>query len=145
MLRRMSVFGLRHRRGMPPPPRVVRIVRATLLVAIAVTAFLLVQRFRVWQVPAGMDTDPALPAGAYCLVDRAAKGLRVGSSVFVASPHGEVVSKVATLDGDVLTVRNPNAQSRLPDSASFGALPRSAVLGVVLSVFASAPEPARGR
>ncbi|MBL8752108.1 MAG: hypothetical protein JNK15_02300 [Planctomycetes bacterium] len=142
----MSLFGLTRRRRTVPMPRSLRIVRGALFVAVAVVAWLLVARFRVWQVPLRMDTDPAVPAGAYVLVDRQAQGLRVGSRVFVATPRGEVVSQVATWDGTMLTVAHANPRSSIPDSSVFGPLPRDAVLGLVLSVFAAGdPEPTRGR
>lgn len=142
----MSLFGLSRRKSRVPMPRSLRIVRATLFAAVGVVAYLLVTRFRVWQVPSGMDTDPAVPPGAYVLVDREAQGLRVGSRVFVQTKHGELVSQVATWDGATLTVKHANGASTLPDSATFGPLPRDAVQGLVLTVFAgTTQEPTRGR
>jgi hypothetical protein len=146
MLPRMFLFGLSRRRSTVPMPRSLRVVRAALFVAVGVVAWLLVSRFRVWQVPPGMDTDPAVPAGAYCLVDRQAQGLRVGSRVFIETPRGELVSQVATFDGTTLTVQHANGKSMLPDSDEFGPLPRAAVLGLVLTVFPGATaELPRGR
>lgn len=117
---------------------------SAVLAAAAFTWFLL--KFGTAWVPTNMDTVPDVPAGSWCIVDRWSSGLRVGSDVFVDTPEGVLLSRVATLDADTLTVLHPNGSSRWPDSKHFGVLPRRAVQSTVMVVFRSAGgEPSRGR
>lgn len=98
--------------------------------------------FGALQVPKGMDTMPSAPPGSSCLIDKRAGRARVGHEVFVDVPDGgTVLTRVLEVTADdLLVLRHDNAESRLPDSRAFGPLPRSAVRGIVLCVFA--PDPA---
>jgi hypothetical protein len=96
------------------------------------TWFLL--RFGTRWVPAGMDTLPDMPPGSWCLVDRWAKGLRVGSEVFVTTPAGPLLSRVTELSDAGLRIAHDHRRSAQPEGASFGLLPRSAVEGTVMVV-----------
>ena len=146
MLRAMAVSGTVPARSEPrvnPIGSAKRLRRATVVLAVVAFTWFLLQFGTKW-VPAGMDTVPGIPPGSWCIVDRWSIGLRVGSDVFVAVPGGEVLSRVAALDGDTVTVRHPNEHAGAPDSRTFGALPRHAVRATVLVVFPP-DEAARGR
>jgi hypothetical protein len=114
--------------------------RGTVLLAVVAFTWFLLKFGTTW-VPAGMDTVPDVPPGSWCIVDRWASGLRVGSDVFVDTPAGPVLSRVAAVDDDTVTVLHPNAGARWPDSRSFGPLPRRAVTSAVLVVFPPAGAP----
>jgi hypothetical protein len=89
-------------------------------------------RFGTRWVPAGMNTVPGLPPGAWCIVDRWSRGLRVGSDVFVDGPNGVLLSRVTALDAATVTVQHPNPNAFWSDSRTFGPLPRSSVLATVM-------------
>src|SRR5262245_49293412 len=134
MLCGMAVSGTVPARARPTfDPAVIAkwLYRATAGLAIVAFGWLVLQFGTAW-VPANMDTVPTVPPGSWCIVDRWASGLRVGSDVFVATPSGVLLSRVATLDAATLTVLHPNGESRWPDSKHFGVLPRSAVKSTVL-------------
>jgi hypothetical protein len=142
----MAVSGTVPARTRPAvdPMRTAKVLRrATVVLAVVAFAWFLLKFGTAW-VPANMDTVPGVPPGAWCIVDRWASGLRVGSDVFVETPAGTVLSRVAALDDDTVTVLHPNAGSRWPDSRTFGALPRRAVASTVLVVFPMDGAP-RGR
>lgn len=105
--------------------------RATLIGSVALLVWFFAKFSTRW-VPADMDTIPTIPPGSWCVVDRWASGLRVGSDVFVDGPRGIVLSRVAELDQSTVTLLHPNAASSCADSRRFGAVPRSAVLGTVV-------------
>ncbi|HEB52865.1 MAG TPA: hypothetical protein ENI87_06395 [bacterium] len=86
-------------------------------------------------VPAGMGTIPEIPPGSWVIVDRWASGLRVGSDVFVATPHGVLLSRVSRLTADEVEITHPNRRSGWVDSAVFGPLPRANVQATVVAVF----------
>ncbi len=96
------------------------------------------------RVPANMDTVPSAPPGSWCLVDRFASGLHVGSDVFVETPAGRLLSRVASLDADSVTVLHPSRTKAWPDSTQFGPLPRQCVLSSVMVVFPPAVSPPSG-
>ncbi|MCB9878568.1 MAG: hypothetical protein H6835_13305 [Planctomycetes bacterium] len=125
------------------PIRAARLVRrVTFVVGIAGVAWFFA-RFTTRWVPNGMDTNPALPPGSWCIVDRWASGLRVGSDVFCETPQGPMLTRVTQLDGDEVFVVHPNPESVWVDSRSFGPIRRSDVQGVVVVGFPI--EEARGR
>ncbi|MBX3463504.1 MAG: hypothetical protein KF830_10050 [Planctomycetes bacterium] len=115
--------------------------RATLLLAVAVGGYAWAVLGTEW-VPAGMRTVPSIPPGSLCLVDRRASAVRVGRDVFVEVDGVRLLSRVAAVDGDLVTVRNPDAEAPWPDSRTFGAVPVPQVRGAVLVVFA--PSTAAG-
>ncbi|MFK7740952.1 MAG: hypothetical protein AB8H80_11575 [Planctomycetota bacterium] len=117
-----------------------RIRRATMVVGILGAVWFFVQ-FKTCWVPRGMATVPSLPAGSWLVLDRWSMGLRVGSHVMIETPHGELLSRVSKLDDDEVWIEHPNARSGYGDSAMFGALPRTAVDGVVVVSFGSASAP----
>lgn len=119
-----------------------RLRRWILLSSIAVFAWFLLQ-FGTMHVPAGMDTMPGAPPGSWCLVDRWAVGLRVGSDVFVDGPAGLVLSRVVALTDDTVSIEHPNSRSRHPDSRQFGPIPRRAVRSTVMTVLAPGGGDAR--
>lgn len=88
-------------------------------------------------VPADMDTVPEIPPGSFCVLDKRDRAVQVGSHVFVELPGaGVVLTRVATRDGDRITVRHPNPGSAIPDSRAVGSVPLAAVRGTVLGAFA---------
>jgi hypothetical protein len=111
--------------------------------AIAIAWFFL--RFGTEWVPRGMDTVPGLPPGAWCVVDRWSRGLRVGSDVFVDTPAGAMLSRIAALDATSVTLQHPNAASAIPDSRAFGAVPRTNVRGTVVVALQPSGADAGGR
>lgn len=148
MLSRMAVSGTVPARTRPPfdPQSLARrLRRGTALLAVVAFAWFLLKFGTAW-VPANMDTVPSVPPGSWCIVDRWSSGLRVGSDVFVDTPEGRLLSRVAALDAETVTVLHPNGNSAWPDSKHFGLLPRSAVVSTVMVVFLPGKaEPARGR
>jgi type IV secretory pathway protease TraF len=133
----MAVSGTVRARTTPAvdPVRAAKVLRrVTVAIAAVLFTWFALQFGSAW-VPANMDTVPAVPAGSWCIVDRWATRLRVGNDVFVDTPAGPMLSRVAALDADTVTVLHPNADSRWPDSRSFGPLPRRAVTSTVLVVF----------
>jgi hypothetical protein len=142
----MAVSGTvpaRPRKAVDPLATAKRLKRATALFAVIAFTWFALQFGSAW-VPAGMDTVPGVPPGSWCIVDRWAIGLRVGSDVFVDTPAGRVLSRVAAVDGDRVTVLHPNASSAWPDSRQLGPLPRDRVASTVMVVFPPAEE-RRGR
>jgi type IV secretory pathway protease TraF len=127
------------------PLRIARLARrATVLIgAVAVGWFL--WKFDTRWVPPGMNTNPDVPAGSWVLLDRYATGLRVGSDVFVETPHGELVSRVTALDPQTVTIRHPDPRATWGDSELFGPLDRSQVLGTIVVTLAPSNEGGRGR
>lgn len=123
-----------------------RLRRLTLLVAAGAAIWFFTCFGAKW-VPAGMDTVPEIPPGSYCILDKRQSTVQVGSNVFLEVPGtGLLLSRVAAIDGDTVTVRHPNPRSTLPDSTTLGPLPRRCLCGVVLGVFASGDGgQARGR
>lgn len=111
-----------------------RLRRATTWCAIVAFTWFLLQFGAVW-VPEGMTTVRAMPPGSWCIVDRWSIGVRVGSQVFVDGPDGRVLSQVARLDADTVTIEHPNAGSGLRDSRDFGPLPRGAIAATVMVAF----------
>ncbi|MGE3174106.1 MAG: hypothetical protein AB7O97_15875 [Planctomycetota bacterium] len=117
--------------------RLARLARRLTLPLALVLGAALFWCFGAIRVPAGMDTLPEIPPGSLCILDRRDGRLQPGMAVFVDLPDGStLLSRIEAVDDEGrLIVRNDNARSRLPDSAAFGALPRSAARGVVLVVF----------
>lgn len=113
--------------------------RATWIAAAVLFAWFFL-RFGTRWVPAGMNTIPDLAPGSWCIVDRWASGLRVGSDVFVDGPDGVVLSRVTALDADTVTVQHSNPSAAWPDSRTFGPLPRRAVLATVMVVLPPASQ-----
>lgn len=121
-----------------------KVRRATVLVGIAVLAWFFLRFTTAW-VPSGMNAVPSLPPGAWCVIDTWAVGLRVGSDVFYEGAFGTMVGRVSALDGNTFEVKNLDAACQVPDSATFGALPRSALLGTVVTALLPDPGATRGR
>jgi hypothetical protein len=122
-----------------------RLRRWTTVVAVLACTWFLLQFGTAW-VPEGMDTVPEAPPGSWCIVDRWCVGLRVGSDVFVDTPDGRMLSRVAALDAETVTLLHPNAASRWPDSKHFGPVPRRQVHSTVMVVFpVGQGEVGRGR
>jgi hypothetical protein len=118
--------------------------RFTMLVAIASGIWIFTAFGTEW-VAAGMDTVPTVPPGSWCLVDRRASSARPGCDVFVEAPGGALLlSRVAEMDADTLTVLHPNTSSAWPDSRTFGRLPRRQLRGTVVTAFPPG-EAVRGR
>lgn len=113
--------------------------RGTLVVGLTVMTWFFL-RFGTEWVPRGMDTVPDAPPGAWCVVDRWSRGLRIGSIVFVDTPAGRMVSRVATLDADTVTLLHPNGASPIPDARTFGTVPRSQVISTVVIALPPGPE-----
>jgi hypothetical protein len=123
-----------------PPSRWLR--RATWVLAI-VAGIVFFAWFGTQRVPAGMDTVPSIPPGSLCIIDRRQGAAKVGSHVFLDVPAGgTVLSEVTAADEEKVFVLHPNAASALPDSRSFGPLPRSSVRSTVLVVFPPDQVPA---
>lgn len=131
------------------PQRAAKVLRRLMLPFAVVAIGVFWWCFGALQVPAGMDTMPAIPPGSVCIIDKRKGSARVGHEVFVDLPQGgTLLSRVVDVDADDrLVLRNDDPQSRLPDSAQLGALPRHCLRGTVLVVFAAdrPGEPIRGR
>jgi hypothetical protein len=126
------------------PARLARgLRRATWLLAVVAGVWFFLRFGTAW-VPRGMNTVPEAPPGSWCIVDRWAGGLRVGSDVFVDTPAGLVLSRVTALDAETVTIRHPNVHSGWRDSGDFGPLPRANVRSVVCVTFAPGGDD-RGR
>lgn len=143
----MAVSGtVPSKRPLPSDPmqwaRKVR--RATVLVGIAVLAWLFLRFTTAW-VPSGMNAVPSLPPRAWCVIDKWTVGLRIGSDVFYEGPFGTMVGRVSALDANTFEVKNLDPACQVPDSASFGALPRTALLGTVVTALLPDPGESRGR
>lgn len=121
-----------------------RLRRITACLGIAFGIFCVVRFGSMW-VPARMDTVPTIPPGSWCLVDRWKGGMHVGSDVFVDVDAGRVLTRIAAIDQDTVTVLHPNGNSAWPDSRQFGLLPHAAVHSTVMVVFAGDGGTARGR
>jgi hypothetical protein len=135
----MAVSGTVPARGRPPVDVMHTakwLRRATAVLAVVAFTWFLLKFGTAW-VPAGMNTVPDVPPGSWCIVDRWAGGLRVGSDVFVDTPAGPMLSRVAAIDTEAgtVTVLHPNPDASWPDSRSFGPLPRRAVTSTVMVVF----------
>lgn len=113
------------------------------LAVLGFTWFLL--KFGTAWVPANMDTVPSVPPGSWVIVDRWSSGLRVGSDVFVATPAGRLLTRVAALDDETVTVLHPNGASAWPDSKHFGLLRRDQVESTVMVVFLPGKGAERGK
>lgn len=118
--------------------------RATALAGIVVLAWFFLRFSTAW-VPSGMSAVPSLPPEAWCLIDRWAVGLRVGSDVFYEGPIGTMVGRVSSLDAKTFEVANVDPACTVPDSATFGALPRRALIGTVVTALLPATGAPRGR
>lgn len=118
--------------------------RATALVGIVVIAWFFLRFTTAW-VPSGMNAVPSLPPEAWCVIDKWAVGLRVGSDVFYEGPFGTMVGRVSALDATSFEVTNLEPTCQVPDSATFGALPRTALLGTVVTALLPDRGAARGR
>jgi hypothetical protein len=143
----MAVSGtVPSKRPLPSDPlqwaRKVR--RATVLVGITVLAWLFLRFTTAW-VPSGMNAVPSLPPDAWCVLDKWTVGLRVGSDVFYEGPFGTMVGRVSALDANTFEVKNLDPACLMPDSATFGALPRTALLGTVVTALLPGPGESRGR
>jgi len=117
------------------PSRVARWVRRlTLLSAVGLLLWCYAVLGTEW-VPPGMRTAPDIGPGSLCLVDRRASAVQVGRDVFVVADGVRLLTRVTAVDGDAVTVHNPDPMAPYPDSRVFGAIRRSQVRGVVLVVF----------
>jgi hypothetical protein len=125
------------------PARLARHVRrTTLLLAVGLGVWASAVLGTEW-VPPGMRTVPTIEPGALCLVDRRASAAAVGRDVFVEVGGVRLLSRVAAVAGDELTLRNPDPLAPYPDSRAFGPVSRRQVRGTVLVVFA--PDAGEGR
>jgi len=123
------------------PAAVARLVRRATWLLLFGAGAVFFWRFGTERVPLGMNTVPSIPPDSWCIVDRGARAARVGSHVFVDVPQlGSLLSRVAAIDADTITVENPDPLAAWPDSRSFGPLPRRCLRSTVLVVFG--PEPA---
>ncbi|MFT4513579.1 MAG: hypothetical protein ACI89X_002824 [Planctomycetota bacterium] len=118
------------------PTTVAKWLRRITIVFAVVCGLWFFLKFGTQWVPAGMDTVPDIPAGSWVVVDRWASGLRVGSDVFIDTPHGELLSRVTELRDDEVMITHPAVRSGYGDSALFGPLPRANVRSTVVVVFA---------
>ncbi|MGC6486611.1 MAG: hypothetical protein ACON4Z_03125 [Planctomycetota bacterium] len=116
--------------------------RATLVLGLGGVVVALLKLDTCWVAP-GMNTVEEIPAGSWLLLDRWCSGLRVGSDVVVATPHGELVSRVSAVSDGVVSIRHPNPDATWGDSRLFGPLPREQVRGTVLVAFAPGGAGAR--
>lgn len=121
-----------------------KVRRATALVGIAVLVWFFVRFTTAW-VPQGMNAVPTLPPEAWCVIDKWAVGLRIGSDVFYEGPLGTMVGRVSALDANTFEVKNLTPGCLAPDSATFGALPRQALIGTVVTALLPGPGAPRGR
>ncbi len=87
-------------------------------------------------VPPGMRTVPTISPGSLCVVDRRQSAVQVGRDVFVRAGGVLLLTRVTAVDGDAVTVHNPDPQAPFPDSRAFGAVSRQQVRGAVMVVFA---------
>lgn len=126
------------------PMRYAKWIRRGTVIAAVVTFAWFFLRFGTQWVPRGMDTVPELPPESWCIVDRWASGIAVGSVVFYEGPLGLMVGRVSEVDEQSFAVRNDNEASRVPDSNSFGKLPRSAVRGIVVGALQPSVGDPRG-
>ena len=118
------------------PNRLARTARrVTLLIGVAAVAGFLM-KFETRWVPAGMDTVADIPGGSWVVLDRWCSGLRVGSPVFVSTPHGDLVSCIAAVEDEAVTIRHPNPDAAWGDSRHFGAIPMRDVIGTVVVTLA---------
>ena len=114
------------------PHRLARTARrATMLIGVAAVVGFLV-KFETRWVPAGIDTVADIPGGSWVLLDRWRSGLRVGSKVFVTTPHGDLVSVVESVEQRAVTIRHPNPRASFGDSRMFGAISMEDVIGTVV-------------
>lgn len=112
-----------------------RVRQVTLLLAVGAGIWIFTCFGTRW-VPPGMDAVLDAPPGSYCILDKRASSVKVGSNVFVDVPGvGVVLSRIDTMDELSITLHNPNPLSQMPDSRALGPVPRRCVLGVVLGVF----------
>jgi len=109
--------------------------RVVLLTAVLMLAWFFLKFTTRW-VPIGMNTVPTMPAGSWLLCDRWSSGLRVGSTVFVDAPFGELLTRVSKMTDEQVWVQNPNDEAAYPDSDEFGPLPIEAVRATVVVTFA---------
>ncbi|MFT4841974.1 MAG: hypothetical protein ACI8UD_000221 [Planctomycetota bacterium] len=138
MLQAMAVSGTVAASKPTPlqPTTVAKWVRRSTLVFAVVCGLWFFLKFGTQWVPAGMNTVTEIPAGSWVVVDRWASGLRVGSDVFIDTPHGELLSRVTELRDDEVVISHPAKHSGYGDSALFGALPRANVRSTIVVVFA---------
>lgn len=108
--------------------------RVTLVVTVCVGLWFALKFGTRW-VPVGMNTVPEIPAGSWVIVDRWASGLRVGSDVFIDTPHGELLSRITELHEHEVIIAHPAEYSGYGDSAKFGPLPRENVRSTIVVVF----------
>lgn len=130
------------------PARIATWIRRTTAVCAAALAIWVFTVLGTEWVPRDMDTVPDIPPGSWCVLDRRQSRVAVGSDVFVDVPGlGLVLSRVVELGPDTVTVRHPNAASSVPDSRTFGALPRRCIRGIVRVALPpdTAPRGSRGR
>ena len=120
------------------PQRLARTARRLTLVIGLCAVVVILFKFETRWVPAGMNTVDGVPGGSWVVLDRWCSGLQVGSEVFVSTPHGDLVSRIASLSNDEVTIQHPNADATWGDSRHFGALPRERVLGTIVVAFAPA-------
>ena len=127
-----------------------RVRRATGVFALLAAVWMVLQYDSRW-VPRRMGTVPDMPPGTWQVVDTWASDIVVGNHVWIDTPHGELLSRVSAvgpdealgLGPDELRIEHPNQVSGWGDSQLFGALPKSAVNGVVVAAFA--PDEDDGR
>lgn len=121
--------------GFQPTQLAKYVRRGTLLLAV-VSGLWFFLKFGTQWVPASMNTVPEIPPGSWVVVDRWASGLRVGSDVFIETPHGELLSRVSALREDEVEITHPGEGASYGDSSVFGPLPRKNVRSTVVVVFA---------
>ena len=138
----MAVSGTVPSRGRQPldPYRLARWIRhATLVATVAIGGFCALVYGTEW-VPPGMRTVPGIEPGWLCVLDRRAAAATVGRDVFVRVRGVLLLTRVAAVDGDLLTVLNPDPDAPYPDSRAFGQIERAAVRGTVLFAIESGPR-----
>ena len=118
-----------------PLTTVAKWVRRITLVVTASAGLWFALKFGTKWVPAGMNTVPEIPAGSWVIIDRWASGLRVGSDVFIDTPHGELLSRVTELNEHEVVITHPAEYSGYGDSAIFGPLPRQNVRATIVVTF----------
>jgi type IV secretory pathway protease TraF len=118
------------------PTTVAQWVRRVTAVLAIIAGTWFFMKFGTKWVPASMNTNIEIPAGSWVIMDRWSSGIRVGSDVFIETPHGEILTRVTKISDTEVFITNPNPNSSWRDSESFGALPRENVIATVLVAFA---------
>ena len=87
-----------------------RLRRITLVVGVSLGIWAYLCWGARW-VPIGMDTVPAIPPGSFCVVDKRASTVKIGSHVFIELPGvGVVLSRVTARNGDRIRIESAHGE-----------------------------------